>query len=102
MRLADPNRNIIGYQSQEVPVESARTSGVFWSTSKTRDNRRFPGAAEKTLLGQSLESVSAEGNRAMLNAEEERDDSLLWSDLPRLTPVNSLMPEAGGSRLFVV
>ena len=69
-------------------MESARTSGVFWSTSNTRDNRRFPGAAEKTLHGQSLESVSAEGNRAMLNVEEERDDSLLWPGVrpPEIDP----------------
>ena len=72
--MADPNRNIIGYQSQEVPVASARTSGVFWSTSRTRDNRRFPGAAEKTLHRQSLESVSAEGTVA----GGEGEDLLLW------------------------
>ena len=56
----------------------ALTSGVFQSHVKTRDNRRFQRAAEKTLQGQGLESVSAEGNRAMLNAEEEGDDPLLW------------------------
>ena len=71
--MSDPNRNIIGYQSQEVPVASARTSGVFWATSKTRDNRRFPGTAEKTLHGQGLESVSVEGT---VGGEEE--DPLLW------------------------
>ena len=47
--MADPNRNIIGYKSQEDPMVNARTSGVFWNTSKTRDNRRFPRTAEKTL-----------------------------------------------------
>ena len=72
--MSDPNRNIIGYQSQEVPVASARTSGVFWATSKTRDNRRFPGTVEKTLQGQGLESVSAEGT---VGGEEV--DPLLWS-----------------------
>ena len=72
--MSDPNRNIIGYRSQEVPVASARTSGVFWATSKTGDNRRFPGTAEKTLHRQSLESVSAEGTVA----GGEGDDLLLW------------------------
>ena len=71
--MSDPNRNIVGYRSQEVPVASARTSGVFWSTSRTRDNRRFPGTAEKTLHRQGLESVSAEGT---VGGEEE--DPLLW------------------------
>ena len=71
---SDPNRNIIGYQSHEVPVASARTSGVFWATSRTRDNPRFPGTAEKTLRGQGLESVSAEGT---VGGEEV--DPLLWS-----------------------
>ena len=69
--MADPNRKIIGYISQEVLVESATTSGVFWSNVKTRDNRQFPGAAEKTLQGQGLKSVSPEGTRAMLNVKEE-------------------------------
>ena len=71
--MSDPNRNIIGYRSQEVPVASARTSGVFWATSRTRDNRRFPGTAEKTLQGQGLEYVSVEGT---VGGEEE--DPLLW------------------------
>ena len=71
--MADPNRNIIGYRSQEVPVASARTSGVFWATTKTKDNRRFPGTVEKTLQRQSLESVSAAGT---VGGEEE--DPLLW------------------------
>ena len=62
--MADPNRNIIGYVSQEVPVASARTSGVFWNTTRTRDNRWFPGTAEKTLQRQGLESVSVEGTIA--------------------------------------
>ena len=61
--MSDPNRNIIGYRSQEVPVANARTSGVFWSTSKTRDNRRFPGTTEKTLQRQGLESVSVAHSR---------------------------------------
>ena len=65
--MADPNHNINGYKSQEVPVESARTSRVLWSNVKTQDNRWFPGAEEKTLQGQGLKSISAEGNRAMLN-----------------------------------
>ena len=72
--MSDPNRNIIGYRSQEVPVANARTSGVFWATSRTRDNRRFPGTAEKTLQGQGLEYVSVEGT---VGGEEE--DPLLWS-----------------------
>ena len=80
--MSDPNRNIIGYRSQEVPVASARTSGVFWATSKTRDNRRFPGTAEKTLHRQGLEYVSVEG---AVGGEEE--DPLLW---PGVRP-----PEAG-------
>ena len=71
--MADPNRNIIGYRSQEVPVASARTSGVFWATSKTRDNRRFPGTMEKTLQGQGLEYVSVKGT---VGGGEE--DPLLW------------------------
>ena len=62
--MSDLNRNIVGYRSQEVLVADARTSGVFWNASKTRDNRRFPGTAEKTLLRQGLESVSVEGNAA--------------------------------------
>ena len=41
--------------------------------SKTRDNRRFPGTAEKTLQGQGLESVSVEGT---VGGEEV--DPLLW------------------------
>ena len=53
--------------------QSGRTSGAFWNTSKTRDNRRFPGTAEKTLHGQGLESVSVEGT---VGGEEE--DPLLW------------------------
>ena len=72
--MSDPNRNIIGYRSQEVPVANARASGVFWATSRTRDNRRFPGTAEKTLQGQGLEYVSVEGT---VGGEEE--DPLLWS-----------------------
>ena len=72
--MADPNRNIIGHRSQEVPIANARTSGVFWCTSKTRDNRRFPGTAEKTLLRQGLESVSVEGNEA----GGEGQDPLRW------------------------
>ena len=71
--MSDPNRNIIGYRSQEVQVASARTSGVFWATSRTRDNRRFPGTVEKTLHGQGLEYVSAEGT---VGGEEV--DPLLW------------------------
>ena len=62
--MADPNRNIVGYRSQEVPVVNARTSGVFWNASKTRDNRRFPGSTGKTLLRQSLESVPEGGTEA--------------------------------------
>ena len=57
--------------------------GVFWSTTKTRDHRRFPGAAEKTLPRQSLEYISAKGNGALLNVEEEEVDPLLW---PRVRP----------------
>ena len=72
--MADPNRNKIGYRSQEVPVANARTSGVFWSNARTRDNRRFPGTAEKTLPRQSLESVSAGGIRG----GEAGEDLLLW------------------------
>ena len=72
--MADPNRNIIGHRSQEVPIVNARTSGVFWCTSKTRDNRRFPGTAEKTLLRQGLESVSVEGTEA----GGEGQDPLRW------------------------
>ena len=71
--MADPNRNIFGYRSQEVPVASARTSGVFWATAKGRDNRRFPGTVEKTLQRQSLESVSTAGT---VGGDEE--DPLLW------------------------
>ena len=62
--MSDPNRNIIGYRSQEVPVANARTSGVFWNTSKTRDNRRFPGTTEKTLQRQGLDSVPVGGTKA--------------------------------------
>ena len=40
---------------------SASAMPVFWNAPKTRDNRRFPGTAEKTLHGQSLVSVSVEG-----------------------------------------
>ena len=83
--MADPNRNIVGYRSQEEPMVNARTSGVFWATSKTRDNRRFPGTAEKTLRRQSLESVSAGGNEV----GGEGVDPLLW---PGIRP-----PEAGPS-----
>ena len=72
--MADPNRNKIGYRSQEVPVANARTSGVFWSSARTRDNGRFPGTAEKTLPRQSLESVSAGGIRG----GEAGEDLLLW------------------------
>ena len=63
--------------------------------------RRFPGAAEKTLQGQSLESVSADGNGASLDAKEGGDDPLLWPGVRPLEidPVNSLTSEAGGSRL---
>ena len=71
--MSDPNCNILGYRSQEVPVASARTSGVFWATSRMRDNRRFPGTAEKTLHRQGLESVSAEGT-----VGGEGEDPLLW------------------------
>ena len=69
-------------------MERARTSGVFWANTKTPDNRQFPGAAEKTLQGQSLESVSAEGNRAVLDAEEEGDGPLLWQGVrpPEIDP----------------
>ena len=72
--MADPNRNIVGYRSQEPMVSSARTSGVFWTTSRIRDNRRFPGTAEKTLHGQGLESVSAAGTNT-----REAEDHLLWT-----------------------
>ena len=72
--MSDPNRNIIGYVSQEFPVKSARTSGVFWNTTRTQDNRRFPKATEKTLLRQGLESVSVGGT----SVEEGEDDPLLW------------------------
>ena len=72
--MSDPNRNIIGYRSQEVPVANARTSGVFWSTSRTRDNRQFPGTMEKTLQRQGLESVSVEGDKA----GGEGEDPLRW------------------------
>ena len=71
---SDPNRNIIGYVSQEVPVASARTSGVFWNTTRTRDNRRFPGTMEKTLHRQGLEFVSVGGTRA----GGEGEDPLQW------------------------
>ena len=82
--MADPNRNIIGYRSQEDPVANARTSGVFWATSKTRDNRRFPGTAEKTLQRQSLESVSADGTIV----GGEGVDPLLWPGIrpPEIGP----------------
>ena len=66
------NRNIIGYKSPEVPVARARTSGVFWNTSKTRDNRRFPRTTEKTLQRQGLESVSIEGTKAGGEGEDPR------------------------------
>ena len=72
--MADPNRNIVGYRSQEVPVVNARTSGVFWNASKTRDNRRFPGSTGKTLLRQSLESVPEGGT----GAGGEGVDPLRW------------------------
>ena len=71
--MADPNRSIVGYKSQELIVASARTSGVFWATSRIRDNRRFPGTAEKTLHGQGLEYVSVKGT---VGGGEE--DPLLW------------------------
>ena len=71
--MSDPNFNFIGFRSQEVPVASARTSGVFCNRTKTRDNRRFPGTAEKTLLGQGLEYVSVTGI-----AGGEGEDPLRW------------------------
>ena len=77
--MADPNRKIVGYRTQEFPVANARTSGVFWNASKMRDNRRFPGAAGKTLPRQSLESVPAGGAAE----EEEIIDPLTW---PRVRP----------------
>ena len=71
--MADPNRSRIGYSSQEVVVCNARTSGVFWTSARIRDNRTFPKNAEKTLQRQGLESVSAEGM-----SPEEAEDHLLW------------------------
>ena len=46
------------------------------------------GAAEKTLQGQSLESVSAKGIRAMLIAEEEETTLFLWPGVrpPEIDP----------------
>ena len=72
--LADPNRNIVGYTTQEFPVANARTSGVFWNRTRTKDNRRFPKTMEKTLQRQGLESVSMGGREG----EETSDDILLW------------------------
>ena len=65
--------------------------GVFWATSKTRDNRRrFPGTAEKTLHGQSLESVSVEGTVA----GGEGEDPLQWPGVspPEVGPGQRLIP----------
>ena len=38
--MSDPNLSNNGNKSQEDSVSNARTSGVFWCNSKTRDNRQ--------------------------------------------------------------
>ena len=54
-------------------VYEAHSSNAL-NVSKTRDNRRFPGTAEKTLQRQGLESVSVEGT----TAGGEGEDPLQW------------------------
>ena len=55
--MSDPNFTNPGYRSQEAYFVNARTSGVFWCSSKTRDQRQFLWTKKKTMQRQGIGSV---------------------------------------------
>ena len=79
--MADPNRTYSGYRTQEVLVVNARTSGVFWCNSKTRDCRQFPGITKKTLRDRASNPSSP---RERDLPEEGSQDPSLWSGVGAL------------------
>ena len=80
--MADPNRTNSGYHAQEDLVASARTSGVFWCNSRTRDRRQLPGTTKKTLLDRASNPSSP---RERNLPEEDSQDPSEWS---RVSPLD--------------
>ena len=80
--MADPNRTNSGYHAQEDLVASARTSGVFWCNSRTRDRRQLPGTTKKTLLDRASNPSSP---RERNSPEEDSQDPSEWS---RVSPLD--------------